>query len=479
MKSYSLLVRCFGIIILYGCIVFGLLILFWDHWSPSRITDSLINPLNFSQPGLMLVKKSIRKFKINNIVQSAWDKGSFCDEFMHRTFQRPVPLCGKSGVRSSVNCLGAKYSKKMVICSVENALIRPKQLYRAMTTQKILGSNAITILNAHNFETNPTVCKSPSMNALTSATERKDHVKLMIEDGVMKPNNLTVEDCETWVNEPTFLFRGIDAHVYFEFLSWFNLYKAILDEGSPVPLQIIRMPVDANEYRFAEFERRLFPNVTVLHDMSDKPICYRRLILVPSCYASLLFKCKAELTLKQLCLRCNGTGRPQTEFQMFRTHVLKTCSIDDAYPTSTYRSPNNIVVILRKPYKRMPNDNPRKFDRVLSNGDKMVSAIRAKFSAKVTVIYPEDLSMCQQIQAAHDADILIGVHGAGLVHSWWLRDSALLLELVPFGLSTNPSFKMLCMLAGRRYIGYSMRRTNPLTVNIIDVVNILTRLQAK
>jgi len=361
---------------------------------------------------------------------------------------------------------------------MENVLMRPKQLYNAMTTQEIIGSNAITMLNARNFEPNPTMCVSPSMDSLKSATESRDHIKLMIEDAVLKSaTDLTVEDCQTWINTPTFLFRGIDSHIYFEFLSWYNLYKSILDEGSPSSLQIIRMPVDEFKCRFAEFEQHLFPNVTVLHDMSDKPICYRQLILVPSCYASLLFKCKGESILQGPCLRCNGTKRPQTDFQLFRSHVLKTCSINDSYPTSTYWSPNNIVIILRKPYKRRPNDDPRKFERVLSNGNDMVLAIRSKFRANVTVVYPEDLTMCQQIQIAHDADILIGVHGAGLVHSWWLRDTAMLLELVPFGMYSNPSFKMLCMLAGRNYKEYRMKHKVPLTVNTTDVINILTRLQ--
>ena len=469
------LTKYFGLVVLYGCI---LLIVYWYYWSASSYaaTDSMSVALNFSQP---LNFQSKTRTLHNTRTQSAWDRGSFCDEFMHRTFQQPVPVCTKNGVRNSVNCFGAKFSNKMVLCTMDNVLMRPKQLYDAMTTQKILGSNAITILNARNFLPNPTMCMSPSMRSLRSATEVRDHVKLMVEDAILKSNNLTVDDCQTWVNEPIFVFRGIDAHVYFEFLSWFNLYKTILDEGSPVPSQIIRMPVDEHKCRFAEFEQHLFPNVTVLHDMSDKPVCYRRLILVPSCYASLLFKCKGESSLRQSCLKCNGSGRPQTDFQLFRSHVLKTCSIDDAYPTSTYRSPTNIVVILRKPYKRMPNDDPSRFERVLSNGDEMVSAVRANFKANVTVIYPEDLTMCQQIKTAHDADILIGVHGAGLVHSWWLRDSALLFELVPEEMSSNPSFKMLCMLAGRRYVEYPMKHIIPLAVNTTDVVSVLTRLQRK
>ena len=475
----SLLIRSFFLVLLVCGLVFLSLIIFWNYRS-----RSFVSPLILAQPKLKFNLRPkegawmLSNAKPNTELQSGWDESSFCDEFMHKTFQQPVPVCTKNGIRSSVNCFGSKHSNKMVLCNMENVLMRPKELYKAMTTQQILDSNAIAILNASNFAPNPTMCTAASMNGLRLATELRDHVKLMVEDAVMKPpSNLTIKDCQKWVNEPTFLFRGIDVHVYFEFLSWYNLFKSILDEGSPASLQIIRMPVDEYKCSFAEFEQHLFSNVTVLHDMSDKAVCYRRLILVPSCYASLLFKCKGEPSLRQSCLKCNGSGRPQTDFQLFRSHVLKTCLLDDSYPTGTYWSPNNIVVILRKPYKRTPHDDPSKFERVLSNGDDLVSAIRTKFLANVTVIYPEDLTMCQQIRAAHNADILIGIHGAGLVHSWWLRENALLFELVPPGMLANPSFKMLCMLAGRHYFEYHIKGGTPLTVDTNDVLSTLTKLQ--
>ena len=62
--------------------------------------------------------------------------------------------------------------------------------------------------------------------------------------------------------------------------------------------------------------------------------------------------------------------------------------------------------------------------------------------------------MCEQIQLAHTADDLVGVHGAGLVHLWWLQDHALMFEIVPRTQLGNPTFKMLSTLTGRRYYEY-------------------------
>ena len=66
-------------------------------------------------------------------------------------------------------------------------------------------------------------------------------------------------------------------------------------------------------------------------------------------------------------------------------------------------------------------------------------------------MFKEDLDLCQQMTLVHESDIYIGVHGAGLVHLWWLHDDASALELAPSSFSNNPSFKTLAKLTGRRY----------------------------
>ena len=69
----------------------------------------------------------------------------------------------------------------------------------------------------------------------------------------------------------------------------------------------------------------------------------------------------------------------------------------------------------------------------------------------MTAIYPEVVDICSQIHTAHDADILVGVHRAGLVQLWWLRHEALIVELVPSFEEANPTFKILYTFTGRSY----------------------------
>ena len=83
--------------------------------------------------------------------------------------------------------------------------------------------------------------------------------------------------------------------------------------------------------------------------------------------------------------------------------------------------------------------------------------------------------MCEQMCMVHDADIFIGVHGAGLVHAWWLQDNTLLVEIVPSDEVGNPTFKMLTTLAGVNYKGYciSQRSHGRISLDVKKFINAL------
>ena len=99
-----------------------------------------------------------------------------------------------------------------------------------------------------------------------------------------------------------------------------------------------------------------------------------------------------------------------------------------------------------------------------------MAELRNKFTtANVISFHGEDLPVCDQIHLVHSADIFIGMHGAGLVHAWWLQDNAMLFEIVPSNQTGNPTFKMLTRLAGINYkeffIGYSGSGSSNVDVN--------------
>ena len=104
-----------------------------------------------------------------------------------------------------------------------------------------------------------------------------------------------------------------------------------------------------------------------------------------------------------------------------------------------------------------------------------MKALRNSFpNTNVTVAHMEKMGICTQISLAHSADVLIGVHGAGLVHLWWLQEHTLALELNPTYEQSNPSFKMLSTLSGRNYASITVSGSqHKVTVKVDSVVKLL------
>ena len=95
---------------------------------------------------------------------------------------------------------------------------------------------------------------------------------------------------------------------------------------------------------------------------------------------------------------------------------------------------------------------------MILNADQMMAEFSTSFKVNVTYFYGEDHSVCEQVKLVHDADILIGMHMAGLVHVWWLQKNALLFEIVPKEKADNQAFKMRSILAGVNYKGYYFKQ---------------------
>ena len=63
------------------------------------------------------------------------------------------------------------------------------------------------------------------------------------------------------------------------------------------------------------------------------------------------------------------------------------------------------------------------------------------------------LSFKQQIEVDLDTDVMVGPHGAGLMHNIFMRDRAALVELFVDGSANNRHFHNLAHWFGRSYEG--------------------------
>ena len=106
-------------------------------------------------------------------------------------------------------------------------------------------------------------------------------------------------------------------------------------------------------------------------------------------------------------------------------------------------------LLLIKAYRRFEGDKLTKFERVFVNSAELIDSLKKAYPmTNICTMYAEEMDICDQIKLVHQADVFLGVHGAGLVHLWWLQDHALMFELVPRSQLSNPTFKMLSTLTG-------------------------------
>lgn len=112
----------------------------------------------------------------------------------------------------------------------------------------------------------------------------------------------------------------------------------------------------------------------------------------------------------------------------------------------------------------------RRLGRMVSNDAAVVEALKGLQgqqigNAKKIIVQDVDyniLTFEEQIRIDLNTDIMIGPHGAGLMHNIFMRDRAALIELFVDGSSVNRHFHNLAFWYGRKYRGVSV--TNPIRI---------------
>ena len=361
-------------------------------------------------------------------------------------------------------CQGSPYNNLMATCTLHKAALIPQKL------------NNGGIWLQRSEEPSSLQCDDTDYTALGKYVEESNFIVRLVKTA---GQNSTRGECSFTTSDTVYLYVGDAVHIYFKFLAWYNLFKSIEDNGGGHPT-VLRLPNGNIPFAFPEMEKSLFQNAIALEDVaeSDSVHCFEKLVLVPWSFASVLFRCKMSRTLLSQCIKCNGKGLANTTFMKFRQKVLNACSLQDSERDGNKGTLNKIVVILRKPYEQYNGDSPKKFLRLLVNSEELLKKLNSTFvNTSVIPAHMEDLSLYEQIQLAHTADVLVGVHGAGLVHLWWLQDHALMFEIVPRTQVGNPTFKMLSTLTGRRYHEYRIASVGDKMIKIPNVQDLVEKLE--
>ena len=400
-----------------------------------------------------------------------WPSG-VCRDFVGNTYKLETTVCPR------ITCYGSSYSESTGTCTLKGVAVKPQRLNTflkqinvkgATSAQAImLRSQSAWLVGDEGYET----CQTPSFDEMDEFLEPLDYVKTFVKLVSLK---VPMSQCERWVKGTTFFYVGMESHIYFKFLGWFNVYQSLLAHNKLTNYTIVRLPEGNNSFLFPEFEKNLFSNVIHLQDFNDDVVCFEDLVLVPWAYGAAAFRCRIEKKLKRKCLECNGKGIDNA-YKTFRSKVLTACGLEENFN----RDPNlqkKILVIERKQYNRRIGDDAKVFTRVWINSQDLINDMRKKYPHyNVTGIYAEELTLCQQIQHAHSADILIGMHGAGMVHVWWTKEDATIIEIMPKSQRGNIAFKSLSTYLGQTYKQFtkvSEKKDNTVTVNIGELLRLI------
>ena len=396
-----------------------------------------------------------------------WKKGTFCDNYIGHPIRQPVAMCGgELRPEDSLTCFGNPEKNQMAMCSAKFLAVEPKKLQKSVLdcdACNIDGSGSL-----HLIKNNVTHCDQPNTDTLHSYAEDNNPVHRSMKE--ITSNSLVApETCKTWINKTAYFFHSQRYHIYFRMYSYYNLYQTLLDRGAEPGNYVVLRMAEATGYKFEDFERTLFPELQTLSQLPDERVCFREVVFSPWAYACVMFRCKMSNSTRELCLQCDGHGLSGTTLMTFRTRVLQACSLVDQTPEQRKtRTTKSIVFVKRKPYHRWKEDYSQNFQRILSNQDDLILELKTSFpEVAVHDVYMEDIDICEQMRLVHECDVFIGVHGAGLVHSWWLQDDASVLELVPPSHAGIPSFKTLTKLAGRHY--HSIRITGDMYRVTVDI----------
>lgn len=389
------------------------------------------------------------------IIRNVWGKNAFCNHFVLNTYNSDPPMVLCEQVKCHVN----RYSKQVAMCSYEGLAMRPWQMKSVVPTDSdwIEPSNGTINLLQLDNDSRVTYAESV-LNDMIQRTNPKNF-EVRLTRYLAKSEKLRPAVCNSWINRTTFLHVSNGVHIYFRFMDLYNVHKALSDYNETQDGFVLRIGyANNNNYLFPEFDRALFPGAVSLNDFQGNgTLCFRKVILVSRSYQSIPFQCKMNSTLRRHCFECDGKDLNGSPLSSFRERVLKACNITKDSSVNT-ESSHKLVIISRQPYERWHGDNSANFKRVLHDEALVVARIQEAFpDVGIEVVRMEELDICEQVRYAVKADVLLGVHGAGLVHFWWLRDGATGFELEPTFQTSNPSFRMLAKLTGRNYASELIR----------------------
>lgn len=194
---------------------------------------------------------------------------------------------------------------------------------------------------------------------------------------------------------------------------------------------------------FKELIERAYSGGAPLSRASRDTVVYERLIFHLESPAGIVFP---KVAGPRGVMRCRGSSL----WQGYSKHVLKSFGEFDVPPPDL---PNVLMSVRRR-------TKAKNVGRVFSDENTLVSVLKQGNGMRYEVVDLATLTFAEQLAKVRRANVLVGAHGAGLMHVLFLADEAVLLEIHP-SYRLDRHFRLAARMAGKMYL--PMRSTAQVT----------------
>ncbi|XP_065190063.1 EGF domain-specific O-linked N-acetylglucosamine transferase-like [Sycon ciliatum] len=251
----------------------------------------------------------------------------------------------------------------------------------------------------------------------------------------------TAKQCDVWLDKPTVVMKfDSGVNLYHHFCDFFNLFATQHVNGSFTrDLNVVMWHTGRTPFfdLFKDVWRAftLAGDFKPLGDYDGKRVCFRDVVftLGPRMPLGLFYS-------TPIPEKCSGSGL----FKAFHRHMVHRFNL-----TSDRGNVTEPAYRLRVKFMARKT----KWRRVL-NQDELIAALRSTGRYDVEVVeFTREVPLISQFQTVHNADILVGMHGAGLTHSLFLPDWGALFEL--YNCEDVRCYRDLAALRGAHYVTWS------------------------
>jgi len=282
-------------------------------------------------------------------------------------------------------------------------------------------------------------------------------------------NDKDLKTCAKRRHRPALLITRYEyANLYHTMTDWYNAYQTMRMYELSEPDLIFLDGHSAGH--LDEVWEVLFGQKPRYVSSLEQDECFEIAILVPPGYRSAL----SIQTMKQHVLDCRAM-RWVSDFSQVMLNRFKIIE-ESAGDDKPY-----VLLILRKDYKAHPRIGSSKASRKISNEDRLVKDLKNKLpGVRIFNVSLESLSFSEQLRAVRGAQIVVGVHGAGLSHVLFQRPETALVELSPPSYGARNHFKFFAAFAGIEYFRMQIgQETSPGSGHVVDadeLANVIRRI---